>query len=171
MEFTRCKVGQPIKQTASKLFAVKQKGANPKWQPKQQQSDKKDNEESEKKPCTCGHHGGHEVKKCQARQANNYEADEEAESSQLASSTFLAAPAFMTITGCGAVIPLVQPEHLNQPLAKRLESQSLVQHITTERAIQDPCKHASLYNLSPHKNWAWGLLLQLLAIINKQIVK
>ena len=31
MEHARLKVGQPIKQTVSKLSAVKQKGANPKW--------------------------------------------------------------------------------------------------------------------------------------------
>jgi len=63
MEFARCKVRQPVKQTASKLSALKQKGANPRWQLKQQQSDKKDEEESEKKPHTCGHHSGHKVKK------------------------------------------------------------------------------------------------------------
>jgi len=89
-------VGQSIKQTTSKLSAVKQKGANPKWQPKQQQSDKKDKEESEKKPHTCRCHSGYEVKKCQAKQADDYEEYEEAESSQQASGAFLAAPAFMT---------------------------------------------------------------------------
>jgi len=112
MEFARCKAGQPIKQTASKLSTVKQKGTNPKWQLKQQQqSNKKDEEKSEKKPHACRHCSGHEVKKHQAKQANNYEEDEEAKSSQLASSTFLAT--FMTITGHKAVIPPVQPKHLN----------------------------------------------------------
>jgi len=113
MEFARCKAGKPIKQTASKLSAVKWKGANPKWQSKQQQSDKKDDEESEKKPCAHGCCNGCEVKKCQAKQANDYKEDEEAESSQLSSSTFMAAPPFITITGCRAVIPLAQPNHLN----------------------------------------------------------
>ena len=108
------KAGQPIKQTASKLSAVKQKGANPKWQPKQQPSDKKDKEESsDKKPHAHGCHSGQEVKKHQAKQADGYEEDE-AKSSQLTSTAFMAAPpAFMTITGCGAVIPPVQPMHLN----------------------------------------------------------
>ena len=51
MEHARVKAGQPVKQTTSKLSAVKWKGANPKWQPKQQPSDKKDEEESsDKKP-------------------------------------------------------------------------------------------------------------------------
>ena len=112
MEHTRLKAGQPIKQTASKLSTIKQKGTNPKWQPKQQPSDKKDKEESEKKPCAHGHHSGCKVKKHQAKQANNYEEDE-AKSSQLTSSAFMATPTFMTITGCRAVIPLVQPKHLN----------------------------------------------------------
>ena len=108
------KMGQPVKQTVSKLSAVKWKGTNPKWQPKQQQqpSDKKDKEESEKKPHACGCCSGHEVKKHQAKQADDYEEDE-AESSQLASSTFLAAPTFMTVTGHRAVIPLAQPKCLN----------------------------------------------------------
>jgi len=51
--------------------------------------------------------------KCQAKQANDYEEDE-AESLQLTSSAFMAAPlTFMTITGHGAVIPPAQPQHLN----------------------------------------------------------
>jgi len=74
MEHSHLKANQLVKQTVSKLSAVKQKGANPKWQPKQQSSDKKDDEESsEKKPCAWGHHSGKEVKKCQAKQANEYE--------------------------------------------------------------------------------------------------
>jgi len=141
MEHTRLKVGQPIKQTASKLSTVKWKGANPKWQLKQQSSDKKDEEESsEKKPCTHGCHSSQEVKKCQAKQANNYEGDN-AKSSQLASSTFMAAPAFTTVTGHRTIIPLAQPEHLNQPLTKRLEPQPLAQHITMTVSVQDPHKH------------------------------
>jgi len=97
----------------SKLSAIKRKGANPKWQPKQQLSEKKDDEESsEKKPHAHGHHSGKEVKKHQAKQADEYEEDE-AESSQLTSSTFMAAPAFTTITGCGAILPPVQPQCLN----------------------------------------------------------
>jgi len=115
MEHSRLKAGQPVKQTASKLSTVKQKGANPKWRPKQQQqlSDKKDEEESEKKPCAHGHCSGCKVKKHQAKQADDYEEDE-AESSQLTSSAFMAAPfTFMTVTGHGAVIPPVQPKHLN----------------------------------------------------------
>jgi len=143
MEFARHKAGQPIKQTASKLSAVKWKGANPKWQPKQQQSDKKDKEESEKKPHTCGCCSGYKVKKCQAKQANDYEEDEEAESSQLASSAFMATPAFTTVTGHRAVIPPAQLKCLSQPLTERLEQQPLVQHITMERVIQDPCKHTA----------------------------
>jgi len=63
MEHARVKVGQPIKQTVSKLSTVKWKGANPKWQPKQQSSNKKDEEESEKKPHAHGQHSGHKVKK------------------------------------------------------------------------------------------------------------
>jgi len=52
MEYSHLKANQLVKQTASKLSAVKQKGTNPKWQPKQQSSKKKDDEESsEKKPC------------------------------------------------------------------------------------------------------------------------
>jgi len=113
MEHSQLKAGQPVKQTVNKLFTVKQKDTNPKWQPKQQPSDKKDDEESsDKKPQACGHCSSKEVKKHQAKQANDYEEDE-AESSQLASSTFMAAPTFMTVTGCRAVIPLVQPQHLN----------------------------------------------------------
>jgi len=100
MEFTRHKMGQLVKQTASKLSAVKWKGTNPKWQPKQQQSDKKNNEESEKKPCTHGHHSGCEVEKHQAKQVDDYEEDKEAESSQLASSTFLATPTVEEWDGC-----------------------------------------------------------------------
>jgi len=147
MEFARCKAGQPVEQTASKLSTVKWKGTNPKWQPKQQQSNKKDDEESEKKPCAHGHRSSHKVKKHQAKQANDYE-DEEAESSQLASSTFLATPAFMTVTGHGAVIPLAQPQCLNQLLAERLEQQLLAQHITMERSVQDPCKCAAPQDFS-----------------------
>jgi len=143
MEHSHVKANQPVKQTASKLSAVKRKGANPKWQPKQQLSDKKDDDESsEKKPRAQGCHSGKEVKKCQAKQADEYEEDE-AESLQLASSTFMAAPTFTTVTGCRAVIPLVQPQHLNQPLTERLESQPFVQCITTERVTQDPCKHTA----------------------------
>jgi len=141
MEHAQVKVGQPIKQTASKLSAVKQKGTNPKWQPKQQPSDKKDEEESsEKKPHVHSCHSGKEVKKHQAKQANDYEEDK-AESSQPASSTFMAAPTFMTITGGRAVIPLAQSQHLNQPLAERLEPQPLAQCITTMASVQDPHKH------------------------------
>ena len=74
MEHARVKAGQAIKQTMSKLSAVKQKGTNPKWQPKQQLSDKKNEEESsDKKPHAHGHHSGHKVKKHQAKQANDYE--------------------------------------------------------------------------------------------------
>jgi len=113
MEYSHLKANQPVKQTTSKLSAVKQKGTNPKWQPKQLLSNKKDDEESsEKKPRAWGRHSGKEVKNRQAKQADEYEEDE-AESSQLASSTFMAAPTFMTITGCGAVIPLAQPQCLN----------------------------------------------------------
>jgi len=113
MEYSCLKANQLVKQTVSKLSAVKWKGTNPKWQPKQQSSEKKDNEESsEKKPCTQGCRSRKEVKKHQAKQADEYEEDE-AESSQLASSAFMAAPTFMTITGCGAVIPLAQPQCLN----------------------------------------------------------
>jgi len=114
MEYSCVKVGQPIKQTTSKLSAVKQKGTNPKWQPKQQQlSDKKDDEgSSEKKPHARGCHSRKEVKKRQAKQADDYEEDE-AESSQLTSSAFMAAPTFMTITSCRAVIPPAQPQCLN----------------------------------------------------------
>jgi len=113
MEHSCIKASQPVKQTTSKLSAVKWKGANPKWQPKEQSSNKKDDEESsEKKPHARGHQSGKEVKKRQAKQANDYEEDE-AESLQLASSAFMAAPAFTTITGRGAVIPLAQPQCLN----------------------------------------------------------
>jgi len=112
MEHARLKAGQPIKQTTSKLSTVKWKGANPKWQPKQQPSDKKDKEESEKKPCARGCHSGCKVKKHQARQADNYKEDE-AKSSQLTSSTFMAAPTFTTVTGHRAGIPLAQPKCLN----------------------------------------------------------
>jgi len=141
MEHSRLKANQLVKQTVSKLSAVKQKGANPKLQPKQQLSEKKDDEEtSEKKPCAWGHHSSKEVKKCQAKQADEYKEDE-AESSQLASSAFMAAPAFTTVTGCGAVIPPVQPQCLNRPLTERLEPQPFVQHITMERVTADPCKH------------------------------
>jgi len=48
--------------------------------------------------------------------------------------------AFMTITGRGAVIPLVQPKCLNQLLTKRLEPQPLAQCITTMVSVQDPHK-------------------------------
>jgi len=127
MEHSCLKANQPVKQTMSKLSAVKQKGANPKWQPKQQLSKKKDDEESsDKKPRAHGCCSSKEVKKCQAKQADKYKEDE-AKSSQLTSSAFMAAPTFMTITGCGAVIPPVQPQHLNQPLTKRLEPQPLAQ--------------------------------------------
>jgi len=113
MEHSHLKANQPVKQTASKLSTVKRKGANPKWLPKQQSSDKKDDEESsEKKPCAQGCRSGKEVKKRQAKQADEYKEDE-AESSQLASSAFMAAPAFTTVTGCGAVIPPAQPQCLN----------------------------------------------------------
>jgi len=143
MEHSCLKANQMVKQTVSKLSAVKQKGANPKWQPKQQSSDKKDDEESsEKKPCTQGHHSGKETKKHQAKQADKYEEDE-AKSSQLASSTFMATLAFMTITGRRAIFPPVQPQHLNQPLAKRLEPQPFTQRITIERVTPDPCKCAA----------------------------
>jgi len=142
MEHSWLKAGQPVKQTVSKLSTVKQKGANPRWQLKQQSSDKKDDEESsEKKPCAHGHHSSKEVKKHQAKQAGNYEEDE-AESLQLASSAFMAAPTFMTVTGRRTVIPLVQPQCLNQPLTARLEPQPFAQCITTEKVIQDPCKCA-----------------------------
>ena len=62
MDYAQVKVGQFVKQTASKLSTVKQKGANPKWQPKQQPSDKKDEEDtSEKKPHAHGHCSSKEV--------------------------------------------------------------------------------------------------------------
>ena len=112
MEHSHVKANQLVKPTMSKLSAVKQKGTNPKWQPKQQLSDKKDDKESsEKKPHAHGHCSCKEVKKRQAKQADEYEEDE-AESSQLASSAFMAAPTFTTITGRRAVIPLVQPQCL-----------------------------------------------------------
>jgi len=64
MEHARVKVGQPIKQTANKQSTVKQKGAHPKWQPKQQPSNKKDDKgSSDKEPWAHGHHSGHKVKK------------------------------------------------------------------------------------------------------------
>jgi len=52
----------------------------------------------------------------------------------------MAAPTFMTITGHGAVIPLAQPQCLNQLLTERLEPQPLAQHITTTVSVQDPHK-------------------------------
>jgi len=142
MEYSHVKAGKPVKQTMNKLSAVKWKDANPKWQPKQQQwSDKKDDDESsEKEPCAHGCRSGKELKKHQAKQANDYKEDE-AGSSQLASSAFMAAPTFTTITGHGTVIPLAQC--LNQPLAKRLEPQPLAQHITMERTTMDPHKCAA----------------------------
>ena len=113
MEHSWVKAGQPVKQTANKLSAVKRKGTNTKWQPKQQASDKKDEEESsDKKPHAHSHWSGCKVKKHQAKQADNYEEDE-AESSQLASSTFMATPAFTTVTGRRAVIPPAQPQYLD----------------------------------------------------------
>jgi len=114
MEHARLKAGQPIKQTINKLSTVKWKGANPKWQPKQQPSDKKDDKESsEKKPHACGCCSSQEVKKCQAKQADDYEEDD-AKTSQLASSTFMAASLiFTTVTCHRAIIPLAQPQHLN----------------------------------------------------------
>jgi len=113
MEHSCIKANQPVKQTASKLSAVKQKGANPKWQLKQQSSDKKDDEESsEKKPRAHGCCSSKEVKKHQAKQADKYKEDE-ARSSQLASSAFMATPAFTTITGCRAILPLAQQQCLN----------------------------------------------------------
>jgi len=113
MEHSCLKANQPVKQTTRKLSTVKWKSTNSRWQSKQQLSEKKDDEESsEKKPHACGHCSGKEVKKHQAKQADEYEEDE-AESSQLTSSTFMAAPAFTTVTGHGAVIPPVQPQHLN----------------------------------------------------------
>ena len=64
MEYSCLKANQLVKQTASKLSAVKRKGTNPKWQPKQQLSEKKDDEESsEKKPRARGRRSGKEVKK------------------------------------------------------------------------------------------------------------
>jgi len=142
MEHSRVKANQPVKQTVSKLSAVKQKGANPKWQPKQQSSEKKDDEESsEKKPCARGRRSGKEVKKHQAKQADDYKEDE-SESSQLASSAFMATPAFTTITSHGAVVPPVQPQRPNQLLTKRLEPQPFAQRITMERVTVDPCKCA-----------------------------
>jgi len=72
MEHTRLKAGQPVKQTMSKLSIVKWKGANSKLQSKQQPSDKKDEEKSEKKSCAWGCHSSHEVKKHQAKQADDY---------------------------------------------------------------------------------------------------
>jgi len=113
MEYSCLKANQPVKQTVSKLSAVKQKGTNPKWQPKQQSSEKKDDEESsEKKPHARGCRSSKEVKKHQAKQANKYEEDE-AKSLQLTSSAFMAAPTFTTVTGHRAVIPLAQSQHLN----------------------------------------------------------
>jgi len=113
MEHSCLKANQPVKQTASKLSTVKQKGTNPKWQPKQQSSKKKDDEESfNKKPHAHGRHSSKKVKKHQAKQANEYEEDE-AESLQLASSTFMAASAFTTITCCRAILPLAQSQCLN----------------------------------------------------------
>jgi len=54
MEHSCLKANQLVKQTVSKLSAAKWKGSNPKWQPKQQLSEKKDDEESsDKKPCAC----------------------------------------------------------------------------------------------------------------------
>jgi len=161
MEYSCLKANQPVKQTTSKLSTVKRKGTNPKWQPKQQSSEKKDDEESsEKKPRARGRHSGKEVKKHQAKQADNYEEDE-AESLQLTSSAFMAAPAFMTVTGHGAVIPLAQPQCLNRPLTERLEPQPFAQHITTERATADPHKcpapqefsGASIGGLSVYKEY------------------
>jgi len=77
MEHSQLKAGQPEKQTVNKLSTVKQKGTNSKWQPKKQPSNKKDKEESsDKKPCARGHYSGHEVKKHQAREADDYEEDE-----------------------------------------------------------------------------------------------
>jgi len=62
MEHSHIKANQPVKQTASKLSTVKRKGTNPKWQPKQQLSEKKDDEEtSEKKPRAWGCRSGKEV--------------------------------------------------------------------------------------------------------------
>ena len=59
MEHARLKVGQPVKQTVNKLSTVKWRGTNPKWQPKQQPSNKKDDKESsEKKPHAHGRHSG-----------------------------------------------------------------------------------------------------------------
>jgi len=54
-------------------------------------------------PCAHGCRSSKEVKKCQAKQADNYEEDE-AKSLQLTSSAFMAAPpTFTTITGHEAV--------------------------------------------------------------------
>jgi len=60
----------------------------------------------------------------------------------------MTASAFTTLTGHGAVIPPVQPKHLNQLLAKRLEQQPLAQHITMERLVQDPRKCAAPQDFS-----------------------
>jgi len=79
-------------------------------------------------------------KKHQANKLMTMKKDE-AESSQLTSSAFMAAPfTFMTVTGHGAVIPPVQPKHLTDCLLERLEPQPLAQHITTTVSVQDPHK-------------------------------
>jgi hypothetical protein len=111
-------VGKPgAPQQANKLSMVKRKGANPKWQPKQNQQ----TEKSDDKKTDSAHRGRRAGKQVKERKEKAQEKRQQ--HSHLASMAVEAtpsAPAFTTVAGSGSIILPTQLAIINKPLEQRL---------------------------------------------------
>jgi hypothetical protein len=112
------KPGAPLQ--ANKLSAVKRKGANPKWQPKnKQQSESKDSDDKKPDSARRGRRAGKQVKE-RKEKAQEKRQQQHSHLASMAVEAGPSAPAFTTITGSGTVIPPALPAIVNKPLEERL---------------------------------------------------
>jgi hypothetical protein len=116
----RLAVGKPgAPQQANKFSAVKCKGANPKWQPKQNQQ--LENKTSDNKKTDSAHRGRRAGKQVKERKEKAQEKRQQhSHLASMAVEVTPSAPAFTTVTGSGSIIPPTQSAIVNKLLEQRL---------------------------------------------------
>jgi transposase InsO family protein len=117
----RLAVGKPrAPLQVNKLSAVKRKGANPKWQPKnKQQSELKDSDDKKPDSAHRGCRAGKQVKE-RKEKAQDKRQNQHSHLASMAVEAGPSAPAFTTIMGSGTVILLAQLAIVNKPLKQHL---------------------------------------------------
>jgi hypothetical protein len=114
----RLAVGKPgMPQQANKLSAVKCKGANPKWQPKQNQQSENKTSDDKKSDSACRRHRAGKQRKKRKEKAQEKHQQQHSHLASMAIEVTPFAPAFTAVTGSGLIIP---PAIVNKPLEQRL---------------------------------------------------